>query len=84
MPGPLKNSAVNTTGLKIGKVDGKLTRTDTPLPSGSADTGDLKLDQYLSELKEQIQLLLNRVNAIENKLNHMKVDPVTHVVTFIV
>lgn len=83
MPGPAKTSAINTTGLNVGKQTGKDSRPTSTLPIQPPNTGDPNTDKYIDDLRKQVQALLNQVNDHENKLNHMQVDPITKVVTFI-
>lgn len=83
MPGPLKNNPKNTTGLKLGKAGGKRSRIESRLPVTHIVTGDHELDEYIRQLRKELERITLLVEQHEQKLNRMQVDAITHVVTFI-
>lgn len=83
MPGPLKSNPKNTTGLKLGKTGGKKSRIESRLPVTQPKTDLDELDEYIRQLRKELERITLLVEQHEQKLNRMRVDAVTHVVTFI-
>lgn len=83
MPGPPKSNPKNTTGLKLSKSGGKRSRIESRLPITHPKTGSIELDEYIRQLRKELERITLLVEQHEQKLNRMQVDAITHVVTFI-
>lgn len=77
-----KGTKANTT-LKVSKASKKGARQVAPLPNPSPKTGNVFLDKFLQDVRNQLNIIASQLNQVEQRLNHMDVDPVTHVVTFL-
>lgn len=84
MPGPLKDSEKNLTEIRLTKSRGKTALPpDTVMPKYVPDVEDsVLLKAHLDQILKALTELSNRVHLSEQKLNHMRVTPVTFVVTY--
>lgn len=80
----MKNSTINTTGVKLSKDRGKRGRDiKAPAPLSIPDVvNSPQFKKYIEILAKEHREHSKRISTIEHKLNNMQVDPITSVVTF--